>query len=72
MKKKSDKTHKNNTGAQDNDNRRKRTEEKLRFDEQRFRNIFHKTDIHNCVEAALLYIRYKQSVKSGSGPLDII
>ena len=37
-----------------------------------FRNIFKKTDIHNRVEAALLYIRYKQSVKSGSGPLDII
>jgi DNA-binding CsgD family transcriptional regulator len=28
------------------------------------RNIFHKTKIHNRVEAALLYIRYKQSVKS--------
>jgi DNA-binding NarL/FixJ family response regulator len=38
----------------------------------RFRNIFNKTDIHNCVEATLLYIRYKQSVKSGSGPLDKI
>ena len=35
-------------------------------------NIFEKTDIRNRVEAALLYIRYKQSVKSRSGPLDII
>jgi PAS domain S-box-containing protein len=39
MKKKSDKTHKNYTGAQDNDNRRERTEEKLLFDEQRFRSF---------------------------------
>ena len=37
MKKKSDKTHKNNTVAPDNVKRRERTEEKLRQDEQRFR-----------------------------------
>ena len=39
MKKKGDKTHKNNTGAQDNFNRRKRTEEELRHEEQLFLSL---------------------------------
>ena len=46
MKKKSVKTHKNNTGAQDDVNRRERTEEKLRHEEQRFRAfVEHSSDI---------------------------
>ena len=59
MKKKSDKTHKNNTGAQDNDNRRERTEEKLRFDEQRFRTLIeHSSDIISLInlEGIITYI----------------
>jgi len=46
MKKKSDKTHKNNTGAMDNVNLRERTEEKLRHEEQRFQAfVEHSSDI---------------------------
>jgi PAS domain S-box-containing protein/putative nucleotidyltransferase with HDIG domain len=46
MKKKSVKTHRNNTGSQDNVNRRERTEEKLRQEEQRFRAfVEHSSDI---------------------------
>jgi PAS domain S-box-containing protein/putative nucleotidyltransferase with HDIG domain len=46
MKKKSDKTHKNNTGVRDNVNRRERTEEKLHLEERRFRAfVEHSSDI---------------------------
>jgi PAS domain S-box-containing protein/putative nucleotidyltransferase with HDIG domain len=46
MKKKSDKTHKNNTGSKDNVNRRERIEEKLRHEERLFRALAeHSSDI---------------------------
>ncbi|MGA2781303.1 MAG: PAS domain S-box protein [Smithella sp.] len=46
MKQKSVETHRNNTGAQDNVNRRERTEEELRQEEQRFRAfVEHSSDI---------------------------
>jgi PAS domain S-box-containing protein len=59
MKKKSVKTHKNNAGAQDNVNRHEQTEEKLRYEEQRFRALIeHSSDIIVVInlEGTIIYV----------------
>jgi PAS domain S-box-containing protein/putative nucleotidyltransferase with HDIG domain len=71
MKKKSDKTHKNNTGAQDNVNRRERTEEKLYQEEQGFRAfVEHSSDIIVIVnrEGIITYINPAVEIVLGFKP----